>query len=67
MHIQIRQSDQTDDLTTYRRRQAEAFIRRNQAQLRAAFWERKRADHEAGERWLAENAPEELAATIAAR
>lgn len=67
MHIQIRHGDQSDDLATYRRRQAEAFIQRNQKQLRDAFWERKRADAEAGERWLRENAPEELAATIAAR
>lgn len=67
MHIQIRQSDQTDDLATYRQRQREAFVRRNWSRLRDEFWERKRRDHEAGERWLAENAPEEVAATIAAR
>ncbi len=67
MRIQIRESDQTDDLSAYRAAQARAFIQRNQKQLRDAFWERKRADAEAGERWLRENAPEELAATIAAR
>lgn len=54
MHIQIRHSDQSDDLTTYRRRQAEAFIARNQKKLRDDFWARKREEHEAGQRWLAE-------------
>lgn len=56
MHIQIRQGDQTDDLSAYRAAQARAWIARNQKQLRDAFWERKRADHEAGERWLAAHA-----------
>lgn len=54
MTIQIRHSDQTDDLAEYRARQREAFVRRNWAKLRDEFWERKRRDHEAGQRWLAE-------------
>lgn len=53
MHIQIRQGDQTDDLSAYRAAQARAWMQRNAAAMRRQFWERKRADHEAGERWLA--------------
>ena len=40
---------------------------RNQKQLRDAFWDRKRADAEAGERWLAANPETPFPATIAAR
>ena len=53
MHSQIRQSDQTDDLSAYRAAQARAWMQRNAAQLRREFWDRKRADAEAGELWLA--------------
>lgn len=47
-------ADQFDSLQDYRRRQAEAFIARNQKQIRDAFWARKEEDRLAGERWLAE-------------
>lgn len=67
MFIRIRESDQTDSLADYRAAQARAWVQRNQKQLRDAFWARKEQDRLAGERWLAENAPEELAATVAAR
>jgi len=57
MQITIRNTDRTEgqSLQDYRRKQAEAWIARNQKQLRDQFWERKRRDHEAGERWLAEH------------
>jgi hypothetical protein len=67
MFIRIRESDKTDSLADYRAAQTRAWVQRNQKRLRDEFWERKRLDHEAGQRWLAEHAPEELAATVAAR
>lgn len=47
-------ADRFDGLQDYRRRQAEAYLARNSAQLRAAFWARKEQDRIDGERWLAE-------------
>ena len=47
--------DQFDGLQAYRQRQAEAYVRRNYAQIRAAFWARKEEDRLAGERWLAQH------------
>lgn len=57
MQITIRDTDRTEgqSLQDYRAAQARAWIARNQKQLRDQFWERKRRDHEAGERWLAEH------------
>lgn len=43
MQIRIRHDDPRDDLTAYRRAQAEAFLRRNASRLRREFWERKQA------------------------
>jgi hypothetical protein len=56
MKIEIRQTDRHEGQTLqdYRRKQAEAWVARNQPKLRAAFWERKRQEAEAGERFLAE-------------
>ena len=56
MQITIRNDDRAegDSLQDYRRKQAEAWLQRNQKQLRDQFWARKREEHEAGQRWLAE-------------
>lgn len=43
-----------NSLAEYRAAQDRAWLQRNQARLRAEFWDRKRRDREDGERWLAE-------------
>ncbi len=67
MNIRIRATDAGTTLQERRAAHSRAWLQRNQKQLRDAFWARKEQDRLDGERWLAEHAPDEVAATVAAR
>lgn len=50
----IRSTDRYTTVQEYRAASDRAYLQRNAAQVRAAFWARKEQDRIDGERWLAE-------------